>query len=245
MEVGFIMSICAFPWKNESANRPNLRGGWECGLAEISQEKGSMFWKTYSHLCPHKGLCKGVLLWAARFLSDQSNGEVQHDTAVKTGLLTRNSLYQIVDTWRELTEAFVGSAEITVEAFHKFWNVGGSRVEGDSSWLKGMRLFHCPRPVQPTGLAYWWRTREHPFVRWKPADSCALNLLSSLSTVTLSAAPPSYFRGFTLIALKENREGDKEEDHAGTFQVRPLWAPPQPPCPRGWKPGERWADWGA
>ncbi|KAJ8777616.1 hypothetical protein J1605_014269 [Eschrichtius robustus] len=36
--------------------------------------------------------------------------------------------------------------------------------------------------------------------------------------VTLSAAPPSYFRGFTLIALKENREGDKEEDHAGTFQ---------------------------
>lgn len=37
--------------------------------------------------------------------------------------------------------------------------------------------------------------------------------------VTLSAAPPSYFRGFTLIALKENREGDKEEDHAGTFQI--------------------------
>ncbi|XP_042547624.1 spondin-1 isoform X2 [Dipodomys spectabilis] len=37
--------------------------------------------------------------------------------------------------------------------------------------------------------------------------------------VTLLAAPPSYFRGFTLIALKENREGDKEEDHAGTFQI--------------------------
>lgn len=37
--------------------------------------------------------------------------------------------------------------------------------------------------------------------------------------VTLSAAPPSYFRGFTLIALKENQEGDKEEDHAGTFQI--------------------------
>ncbi|XP_015451989.1 spondin-1 isoform X2 [Pteropus alecto] len=37
--------------------------------------------------------------------------------------------------------------------------------------------------------------------------------------VTLSAATPSYFRGFTLIALKENREGDKEEDHAGTFQI--------------------------
>lgn len=38
--------------------------------------------------------------------------------------------------------------------------------------------------------------------------------------MTLSATTPSYFRGFTLIALKEHREGDKEEDHAGTFQVR-------------------------
>uniref|UniRef100_A0A452UQG3 Spondin-1 n=1 Tax=Ursus maritimus TaxID=29073 RepID=A0A452UQG3_URSMA len=62
-------------------------------------------------------------------------------------------------------------------------------------------------------------TREHPFVEWKPANSHASDLLSSLPTVTLSAAPPSYFRGFTLIALKENREGDKEEDHAGTFQI--------------------------
>ncbi|ETE63421.1 hypothetical protein L345_10818, partial [Ophiophagus hannah] len=35
---------------------------------------------------------------------------------------------------------------------------------------------------------------------------------------TLSAATPAYFRGFTLIALKEGKEGDKEEDHAGTFQ---------------------------
>uniref|UniRef100_A0A452UQQ2 Spondin-1 n=1 Tax=Ursus maritimus TaxID=29073 RepID=A0A452UQQ2_URSMA len=52
-----------------------------------------------------------------------------------------------------------------------------------------------------------------------PANSHASDLLSSLPTVTLSAAPPSYFRGFTLIALKENREGDKEEDHAGTFQI--------------------------
>ncbi|XP_009697941.1 PREDICTED: spondin-1-like, partial [Cariama cristata] len=40
--------------------------------------------------------------------------------------------------------------------------------------------------------------------------------------VTLSAATPAYFRGFTLIALKEGKEGDKEEDHAGTFQVREL-----------------------
>ncbi|XP_007424621.2 spondin-1-like [Python bivittatus] len=37
--------------------------------------------------------------------------------------------------------------------------------------------------------------------------------------VTLSAATPAYFRGFTLIALKEGKEGDKEEDHAGTFQI--------------------------
>lgn len=87
-----------------------------------------------------------------------------------------------------------------------------------------MSLFQCLLPLQPAGLGCWWRTHVHPFDKWKTADSCAYNLLSSLSTVTLSAAPPSYFRGFTLIALKENREGDKEEDHAGTFQVRPLWA---------------------
>ncbi|XP_067388224.1 spondin-1 isoform X2 [Emydura macquarii macquarii] len=37
--------------------------------------------------------------------------------------------------------------------------------------------------------------------------------------VSLSAATPAYFRGFTLIALKEGKEGDKEEDHAGTFQI--------------------------
>ncbi|OBS78044.1 hypothetical protein A6R68_19567, partial [Neotoma lepida] len=50
-------------------------------------------------------------------------------------------------------------------------------------------------------------------------QSIAVLTVAFLSlTVTLSAAPPSYFRGFTLIALKENREGDKEEDHAGTFQ---------------------------
>lgn len=60
----------------------------------------------------------------------------------------------------------------------------------------------------------------------KNFDSYTYNLLSCLSTVTLSAATPSYFRGFTLIALKENREGDKEEDHAGTFQVRTVWACP-------------------
>ncbi|XP_069479685.1 spondin-1 isoform X1 [Ambystoma mexicanum] len=37
--------------------------------------------------------------------------------------------------------------------------------------------------------------------------------------VTLSATSPAYFRGFTLIALKEGREGEKEEDHAGSFQI--------------------------
>ncbi|XP_030058285.1 spondin-1-like [Microcaecilia unicolor] len=37
--------------------------------------------------------------------------------------------------------------------------------------------------------------------------------------VTLSAALPSYFRGFTLIAVKEGREGDSEDDHAGAFQI--------------------------
>lgn len=38
--------------------------------------------------------------------------------------------------------------------------------------------------------------------------------------MTLYASSPAYFRGFTLIALREGREGDKEEDYAGNFQVR-------------------------
>lgn len=37
--------------------------------------------------------------------------------------------------------------------------------------------------------------------------------------VTLLATTPAYFRGFTLIALKEGKEGEKEEDHAGSFQI--------------------------
>ncbi|XP_069596042.1 spondin-1 isoform X2 [Ranitomeya imitator] len=37
--------------------------------------------------------------------------------------------------------------------------------------------------------------------------------------VTLAAATPAYFRGFTLIALKEGKDGEKEDDHAGSFQI--------------------------
>ncbi|XP_078106430.1 spondin-1a isoform X2 [Sander vitreus] len=37
--------------------------------------------------------------------------------------------------------------------------------------------------------------------------------------VTLIASSPSYFRGFTLIALKEGAEGDREEDYIGNFQI--------------------------
>ncbi|KAJ8349303.1 hypothetical protein SKAU_G00244330 [Synaphobranchus kaupii] len=37
--------------------------------------------------------------------------------------------------------------------------------------------------------------------------------------VTLYASSPSYFRGFTLIALKEGKDGDKDEDYAGNFQI--------------------------
>uniref|UniRef100_A0A8C5MSR1 Spondin-1 n=1 Tax=Leptobrachium leishanense TaxID=445787 RepID=A0A8C5MSR1_9ANUR len=37
--------------------------------------------------------------------------------------------------------------------------------------------------------------------------------------VTLSAASPAYFRGFTLIAIKEGKDGEREEDHAGSFQI--------------------------
>ncbi|XP_053175102.1 spondin-1a [Scomber japonicus] len=37
--------------------------------------------------------------------------------------------------------------------------------------------------------------------------------------VTLIASSPSYFRGFTLIALREGAEGDKDEDYIGNFQI--------------------------
>ncbi|XP_035507953.1 spondin-1a [Morone saxatilis] len=37
--------------------------------------------------------------------------------------------------------------------------------------------------------------------------------------VTLIASSPSYFRGFTLIALKEGTEGDRDEDYIGNFQI--------------------------
>ncbi|KAA8590574.1 hypothetical protein FQN60_014508 [Etheostoma spectabile] len=36
--------------------------------------------------------------------------------------------------------------------------------------------------------------------------------------VVLLAISPAYFRGFTLIALKEGREGTTEDDYAGQFQ---------------------------
>lgn len=55
-------------------------------------------------------------------------------------------------------------------------------------------------------------------------------LLSSLSnlevnahfllfTVVLTATSPAFFRGFTLIALKDGREGTASKDYAGQFQV--------------------------
>uniref|UniRef100_A0A8C4H409 Spondin-1 n=1 Tax=Dicentrarchus labrax TaxID=13489 RepID=A0A8C4H409_DICLA len=37
--------------------------------------------------------------------------------------------------------------------------------------------------------------------------------------VTLIASSPSYFRGFTLIALKAGTEGDRDEDYIGNFQI--------------------------
>uniref|UniRef100_A0A8C9VZ28 Spondin-1 n=1 Tax=Scleropages formosus TaxID=113540 RepID=A0A8C9VZ28_SCLFO len=37
--------------------------------------------------------------------------------------------------------------------------------------------------------------------------------------VTLSASSPSYFRGFTLIALREGKDGERDEDYAGNFQI--------------------------
>lgn len=44
--------------------------------------------------------------------------------------------------------------------------------------------------------------------------------LSLCFTVVLLATSPAYFRGFTLIALKEGREGTTDDDYTGQFQVR-------------------------
>lgn len=48
-----------------------------------------------------------------------------------------------------------------------------------------------------------------------------LELMHTFShfTVVLMATSPAYFRGFTLIALKEGREGTVEDDYAGQFKV--------------------------
>ncbi|KAJ8002793.1 hypothetical protein DPEC_G00162650 [Dallia pectoralis] len=42
---------------------------------------------------------------------------------------------------------------------------------------------------------------------------------ASTYRVTLYASSPSYFRGFTLIALKEGKEGTTDDDYAGKFQI--------------------------
>ncbi|MEQ2270858.1 hypothetical protein XENORESO_015210 [Xenotaenia resolanae] len=44
-------------------------------------------------------------------------------------------------------------------------------------------------------------------------------LPGSTYRVGLLASSPTYFRGFTLIALKEGREGTTDDDYAGQFQV--------------------------
>jgi hypothetical protein len=41
-----------------------------------------------------------------------------------------------------------------------------------------------------------------------------------VNAVVLLASSPAYFRGFTLIALKEGREGTAAGHYAGQFQVR-------------------------
>lgn len=51
---------------------------------------------------------------------------------------------------------------------------------------------HCPHGVNPHSLCF---------------------------TVVLMATSPAYFRGFTLIALKEGREGTTDDDYTGQFQV--------------------------
>lgn len=48
---------------------------------------------------------------------------------------------------------------------------------------------------------------------------CGVDGLSTCFTVLLLATSPAYFRGFTLIALKEGTEGTTPDDYIGQFQV--------------------------
>lgn len=50
-------------------------------------------------------------------------------------------------------------------------------------------------------------------------SNLGVNALFLIFTVVLMATSPSYFRGFTLIALKKGREGTVVDDYAGQFQV--------------------------
>lgn len=50
-------------------------------------------------------------------------------------------------------------------------------------------------------------------------SNLGVNAQFLIFTVVLMATRPAYFRGFTLAALKEGREGNVKDDYAGQFQV--------------------------
>uniref|UniRef100_A0A673LPL9 Reelin domain-containing protein n=1 Tax=Sinocyclocheilus rhinocerous TaxID=307959 RepID=A0A673LPL9_9TELE len=60
----------------------------------------------------------------------------------------------------------------------------------------------------------------------------------SIYRVSLYATNPAYFRGFTLIALKEGHNGDQEEDYAGNFQSE--FGSKLKENDTQWMPGLRW-----
>lgn len=52
-----------------------------------------------------------------------------------------------------------------------------------------------------------------------PLSNHGVNARFLIFTVVLTATSPAFFRGFTLIALKDGREGTAYGDYAGQFQV--------------------------
>lgn len=52
-----------------------------------------------------------------------------------------------------------------------------------------------------------------------PLSNLEVNAHFLIFTVVLTATSPAFFRGFTLIALKDGKEGTAYKDYAGQFQV--------------------------
>lgn len=74
------------------------------------------------------------------------------------------------------------------------------------------------RHVSSTLMSLMLHAAAHSYAVFS-LSNLGVNAHFLIFTVVLMATSPAYFRGFTLIALKEGREGTVEDDYAGHFQV--------------------------